>query len=90
MGKPKTKGSPKGRESACLCVSVPQFSSFEDLAEKASSAIMAALINGGGKEFKSSVYMWLSHAILWEQTKRASHAALWEQRKRAGKCTKER
>lgn len=43
---------------------------FNELTNEAASHIMAGLIEGGGKEFKSQVFMWMEMAIRWNAEQR--------------------
>jgi|PlaIllAssembly_1097288.scaffolds.fasta_scaffold31368_4 hypothetical protein len=43
---------------------------FEELADIASSKIHLAMLEGGGQAFKDAVYLWLGQAILWNDERR--------------------
>jgi len=47
------------------------FSTFEKLVEEATRRIHSALLEGGGKEMKSEVYLWLGKAVEFDREMRS-------------------
>lgn len=46
--------------------------SFDEMVEEATRSIHSALLEGGGKEMKSRVFLWLSTAIQWSMNNHES------------------
>jgi len=46
---------------------IEDIETFDEMCDIATQKIHSALLEGGGHRMKSTVHLWLSHAILWKE-----------------------
>lgn len=47
----------------------PKKKTFDELVEVATQRIHSALLEGGGREMKRAIHLWMGQAIIWREEK---------------------